>query len=117
MKPILRGSIMVCFLFSTILLGQTATDKRQQWKNEVKEKLRLANQPLDFYGQVIDQLGQPVKGVKVAIEALYLIDSSGTFEGLEQAQDDHEESSDENGRFEFHKKMGTSLVVELKHQE
>lgn len=117
MKKTTSCLLFGCLLSAIAVFGQNNPSKEQKWRDEVKEKLRLANQPMDFYGQVLDQANQPVKGLKIAIKAFSLIDPTGKSEDWDQDEKEYELTSGADGRFEFRGKKGAGIEVELQRKE
>ncbi len=62
----------------------------------------LNEQPIEFYGKVVDQFGQPVSNAEVLGRIVY---NNGGAAGVRNAS----VFTDVNGRFEFHGAMGRTL--------
>jgi uncharacterized GH25 family protein len=64
-----------------------------------------SRQPIEFYGRVVDQHGQPVPGAKVRGNAEIIE------RWMDQKWDEHFTTTDSNGYFQFSGLHGQSLVV------
>lgn len=93
-------------LFVLFVVALTASAASQPKLQHVEQLARGENdRPLDFYGRVIDQNGEPVAGCKVLGRTLLILgfDRSGG--------ESHYTETDTQGRFQFLGIRGASLTV------
>ncbi|HTY88032.1 MAG TPA: hypothetical protein VMB80_11245 [Candidatus Acidoferrum sp.] len=87
----------------------TNQDASQSRVETVQQALSEKNVPINFYGQVIDQGGIPVSGVKVNIYIRH-------WELTQDAMSNPvrlEKETDSDGRFEIHDAMGDAIDLEM----
>lgn len=86
-----------------------------QLGNKLVDEAKAMNRPISFYGQIIDETGSPVKGVKIICRIQYYGDS--LMKGFEPGIKTLDVISDEQGRFSVEDEKGLSLTVELQSKE
>src|SRR5882724_1170812 len=80
--------------------------------NEIRQAMESRNKPIDFYGQIIDQNGNPVPGVKVKGEVIHLKVIVPAPWGTEDEIVPVEKETDLGGRFEIRDVAGRSFDIE-----
>lgn len=80
--------------------------------NEIRQYMESQNKPIEFYGQVIDQEGNPLAGASVRGEVLHVKVIVPAPWGDEDQIIPIEQKTDATGRFEVQGLTGRGLVIE-----
>ena len=79
--------------------------------NEIRQYMEALNKPIDFYGQITDQNGDPVSGVKVKCEVMHLKVIVPAAWGDEDQIIPIEKETDLGGLFEINGVIGRGLDI------
>ena len=79
--------------------------------NEIRQAMEAENEPINFYGKVIDQDGNPLAGARVKGQALHLKILIPAPWGTEDEIIPVEKETDSAGRFEIHNISGRDFGI------
>jgi hypothetical protein len=80
--------------------------------NEIRQYLESQNKPVEFFGKIIDQDGNPLAGVKIKGEVLHLKVIVPAAWGSQDEIIPIDKDTDQNGRFEIQGMTGRGVVIE-----
>ena len=99
-------------LSSSLLLVVNDREKT----NEIQRYMESQNKPIEFFGQVVDQDGNPLVGASVKGEALHVKVVVPAAWGDEDEIVPIEKETDSKGRFEIHGISGRAVELESIHK-